>query len=269
MIKKTTLQLLLILLFPIIGFSQPTQFVILDGTNNEYIKIPDSDSINKTTLNNRTVEFWFRVDNASIVTKQMLYKERAIVRGVNIWIENDSLKLGMFSTNKDWYGTWFRHKIESNTWYHVALVLDNVGTSGLKFYLNGASVSSGKGGKLFTNEGDVYVGGSKSNNKSLFPKINTTWTNDKFEAIDDTKTEALTITYFDFKGAIGYFRIWNSARTQTEIDDNKDIKLTILNDSTERMVAYLDGNRVKYVTNTGSSAYTNPGGIRVQSNCCS
>jgi len=44
MIKKTTLQLLFILLLPLIGFSQPTQFVILDGT--ERIAMSSSTYVN-------------------------------------------------------------------------------------------------------------------------------------------------------------------------------------------------------------------------------
>ncbi|MCK5907477.1 MAG: LamG domain-containing protein, partial [Flavobacteriales bacterium] len=277
MIKKTTLQLLFILLLPLIGFTQPTQFIVLDGSQS--ILIPDSDSINDITLINRTVEFWFRVDDSSSATRQVIYKERASATGINFYVQSGKLYLGMYNDNQlssnTWWGSWFRKDIESHVWYHVALVLRDgstgaVGTDELEWYLNGNLQEKIGGGRLYKNAGNISIGKNDNNNK--YVKNTATWvpkTNgDVFEAVDEVYKETMS-GGLPFSGMIGNFRIWNSARTQTQIDSLKNIKLTTLNNPPEYMVAYLDGNRVKYIQDDadgGGSDYTLPAGIVFPSN---
>ena len=262
MIKKATLQILFILMLPIIGFSQPTEFVILNGTD-ESIVMESSNSVNAVTLNHRTVELYLRVDNNQTTTKQVVYEEGGAFHGLNIWIQGGSIYLGMWSqeaVSPQWFGTWFRADVESNKWYHVALVLDNtpsnINPGGLKWYLDGVLQDEGRSSTLYSRGQSGQIGHLLGD--SYQPLSNDgNFTGDKYEAITDQSGNLSNVSFF--KGAIGNFRIWNSSRSQEQINDNKSIKITTLNVAPENMVAYLEGNRIKYVENN-SLIFTNSAG---------
>ena len=257
------------LILPLIGFSQPAEYLILNGT--ESIKIPNTKNINTGTLHNRTVEFWFKADALPSDDKRyLIYEEGGNVRGINFWTYNGRLYLGMYNDKQDgetirWYGTWFRSGVLSaNTWYHVALVLDNGQSStsltadGLKWYLNGVLQDSRNGGALHNHPGDIQLA---SDEVGVFPK-GATWSDSPvvgsqyFEAsgtgdIVDEGTER-------FKGAVGLLKIWNSARSAQEIEANKNVKYTTsdLNVAPENLVAFLNGNHFEYVADDDSSKNT-------------
>ena len=57
----------------------PNEGYYLDGID-DFLPLENSDNINTLTVNNRTVEGYFKVDNAS--NRQVIYEEGGGVRGI-------------------------------------------------------------------------------------------------------------------------------------------------------------------------------------------
>ena len=258
MINKTITYMFMFVVIPLIGIAQPSNYVVLNGS--ESIKVGSTDDINtEDERYDRTVEFWFKADDVSHTDREVIYEEGGNVRGINFWVENGYVYLGIYNdadgTDK-WYGTWFRTAISSGQWYHVALVLragDNTGypvtlNEKLEWYLGGVLQDTGHGGVLHDHPGDIRISSTET---GVFPKYPASWTNDAYEATANTQIEDKRTSHFT--GAVGILRVWNSARTETQIYDNRNTLITTIEPdvNADGLVAYLNGDKV---TDTGGDS---------------
>ena len=232
----------------------PNDGFYLDGVD-DFLELADSDNINTTTVNNRTLEGYFKVDDAT--NRQVIYEEGGGSRGIIMYVENDYIVVGGFNrANSDytprWNGTFFREPISDDTWYHVALVFDNVTTpvnnpiaasdnTSLKWYLDGTLMDSRAGFEIRSHSGDVNLGYSDSNIR--YPNCGTWTAGGTSEYCFDSNSQSNSSNYF--AGNLWGFRIWDDVRTATEIDDNKDILITTV--GTDNLVAALDGDTITYL----------------------
>lgn len=181
----------------------PANALTLDGVD-EYILFPDTDAINSTTVPNRTVELWFRADDPSLATNQVIFDEGGATRGFAIYIRSNTLYVGGWNdsaSESNWTGTYLSTTdISPDTWHHVALVLDNGGltveSDKLIGYLDGVQFATGSGSQLWSHNGDISVGANT-------------------DALYDDGSNGSVGYYFD--GEVDDLRIWNVARTQSEI----------------------------------------------------
>jgi hypothetical protein len=110
---------------------------------NDRIYVENSDSINLILqLSNRSYSLNFKAND--VVTRQVIYEEGAHVNGLNIYILNNKLYAGAYSTSNGWAGEWVDHPILPNTWYSVVFVFSNSGD--LELYVDGVSVATYNGG---------------------------------------------------------------------------------------------------------------------------
>ena len=150
--------------------------VELDG-KNDLIQVKDSNDINIGTHAKRTISLWFQVDDKNISSqKQIIYEEGGVksgVGGLNIYIEDGLLYFGGWNQQQgNWSGTYLSSDdITSNTWHHVALVLDaeeglnTPQSKAFKAYLNGVKVGEGEGMELESHRDNIGIGGLNQTTK--------------------------------------------------------------------------------------------------------
>lgn len=222
-----------------------------NGTN-DYIRVPDTDAINEQDTRDRTVEFWFKTSD--ITTKQVLYKEGARAHGILFFIEDGQVYCGAYRNNGNHSNRrrFFRSAtgdITADTWYHIALTLENQNT--LKWYLDGVEKDSQNGFQINERGGNITI--SVNMGAVRFPgSLTNNW---EASSVGSSSSETYNGSLSDpdsenhyFTGHTSLLRIWNVARTQSEINTNKSTYLTSGTD----LVAYLDGNGIEYEP-TGSS----------------
>jgi len=244
---KNIIFLILSLFGLLLNAQPPTEGGVEFNGIDEYILVPDSDNINERIVENRTIETYFKVDDATNL--QTFYKEGGNVNSIKFMVEDGYLLVGCY---RDSGGTgkliYFRKAIQNNTWYHVALVLDNAST--LRFYLDGVLQDSRP--NFFAiprHPGDFELGRTSTNTR--YPDCDT-WTpaGTSEYCLDNISDNDATIRYFG--GHMWGFRIWDVARTGAEIDNNKDILIT---DTTtapgDDIIAYLDGESLTYLDSDG------------------
>jgi len=263
--KLYTLKVLLLLSFIAVA-QPPNDGYYLDGVD-DFIELDDSNNINTTIVRNRTIEGYFRVDDAT--GRQVIFEEGGNSRGILIYVENDYVVVGAYNRVDDyaptWNGTFFREPISDGTWYHVALVFENLSTpvnnpisasdnDGFKWYLDGTFMDAQAGFEIRGHSGDVNIGRTDSNMR--FPNCSPWTPGGSSEYCFNNNTQISSGNYF--AGNIWGFRIWNDVRTAAEIDNNKDVLITTV--GTDDLVAALDGNTVSYLnssdtvsTDTGSN----------------
>ena len=163
--------------------------VQFDG-NNDYLAIPNSAKINLSNHAQRTVSVWFNAEDINRANPQVIYEEGGQVRGLNIYLDDGQLYVGGWNVNEsNWQGTYLSSTaISSDTWHHVALVLDAapdvraVQPEVLFAYLDGVEVGRGSGSQLWSRPDGIGLGGlnqstkfhtgnSQNNNLSLLGKI--------------------------------------------------------------------------------------------------
>ena len=145
--------------------------VRLDG-NDDYIQVGNSSNIN---LGNpkaqRTVTAWFNFDDVNIADrKQVVFEEGGISRGLNIYVDNGQLYVGGWNVpESNWTGTFLStNGISSNTWHHVALVLDaapgntTVQSNVFTAYLDGVAFGQGDGSQVWAHGDGVAFGAINS-----------------------------------------------------------------------------------------------------------
>ena len=222
-----------------------------DGTSfngiDEFILMPDSDNINTTPVDNRTIETYFKVNDAT--NRQVFYKEGANVNTVKFYVEDGNLIVGSYrDSGGSGESIWFRTPISNNTWYHVAIVLDSAST--LRFYLDGVLQAENLNYfQLPVHPGNFEI--ARTQGQARYPNCNTWGTNSGVEeCLGDVTNNDSTVLYFG--GSVYGFRIWNDVRTAQEIDDNKDLIFTDPNIATgEGLIAFLAGNTMSYQDDSG------------------
>jgi len=202
--------LLFLFFIPSAVFAQQSS-LLFDGVDDKVV-IPDNPVFNPATA--LTVEAWINATQWKVQSHQgtIVGKDQSNTAGYVLRCGDN----GKLSFTVGSGGSWVEVKsaavMQSNTWCHVAGVLDN-GT--LTIYINGSPVASGASGPITVSTTDLQIGESTG-----FPgRV--------------------------FQGYIDEVRIWNVARTQQEIMDNDTIDLP----STEPgLVAYYKFNQVSGTT---------------------
>ena len=231
------------------SFAQPCDLGYeLNGTN-DFIKVPNTTNINSnnTAVANRTIETWFKTTDAT--TKQVIYEEGGGGNAILIYLDGDQLYSGAYRNNGS-SAEFFRSAagdIADDTWYHVAFVISTSGgTTTFLWYLDGVLQDSQTAFTVPKHTGDINLG----TNARLRYANCTTWaassvTGSSSEHCTNTVTASNTTKYY-FDGNIWGFRVWNSARTSTEINDNIDSELT----SGTNLVAYLVDDDIEYLNSS-------------------
>lgn len=248
-----------LLLLPFLAIAQPCELGYeLNGTN-DYIKIPNTTNINtnNTAVSNRTIETWFKVDN--ITTRQVLYEEGGAGTAIILYIEGGRVYCGAYKSNGS-LAEYFRSAngdINNNNWNHIAFIISTSGsTTTFSWYLNGVLQDNQIGFNIPKHTGDIQIG---RNAKLRYPNC-ATWsvsslTGSNSEHCTNTVTASNNTKYY-FDGNIWGFRIWNSARTTAQINNNINNELT----SGTNLVAYLDDDTVEYLNNSGNWATASANG---------
>lgn len=171
--------------------------------------------VGSTILNssrtNFSVEAWLNPSESLTASYgQIFLKQDSISFSLN------SLKLEARLNNGTWATYSSSASLRTNEWQHVALTKS--GTT-LTFYINGAVVyqNASAPSQISSNTKYVGVGGDGWNGSSTLTSPQTSL----------------------FAGGIDEVRVWAAARTQSEIQSNKDVKLS---GSTSNLHAYWDFN---------------------------
>ncbi|TNE68897.1 T9SS type A sorting domain-containing protein [bacterium] len=179
--------------------------ILFDGTN-DFLSIPYNSAF---TINKLTMEFWFKWSHSGSAV------EFVVSRGSEEW----EVHLGMGSNGIRFiprYGVYIDTPAEAFTpgeWTHFAAVYDPSQSLG-KIYINGVDATGATSGSLaqaiMVTNNPVNIGRRQVSQN------------------------------LHFAGEIDEFRIWNSARTQQEISDNKNSSLS--DDYYPDLVAYFQFN---------------------------
>jgi len=224
----------------------------LNGSD-DYITVPNTNAINLQNTQDRTIEFWFKTSD--ITTRQVLYEEGAQVNTLLFFIEDGRVYCGGYRANAQTSSNrrFFRTAIgdvEADTWVHVALTLEGADT--FKWYLNGNEKDVQDGFQVNVHTGDISLG--RNGGGIRYPStLVSNWTS---SAVGGSTSETYNHTFTsqnnadnNFLGSISLFRIWNVARTQTQVATNKSIFLT----TGTGLVAYQEGDEIYYVPNNGAA----------------
>ncbi|MEM9274673.1 MAG: LamG-like jellyroll fold domain-containing protein [Cyanobacteria bacterium P01_F01_bin.143] len=120
--------------------------------NDQGVLIPDHSSINTGgPYAERTIELWFKADNVN--GTQVLFEEGGTAGGLNIYLDNDQLNLGVWRSNQ---GQWLSETVQAKEIYHVVLTFDDGQLTG---YLNGGEIGSVAAGfsTIPSHSGDIAI----------------------------------------------------------------------------------------------------------------
>lgn len=146
---------------------------VMKFSGNEKLLLNSSSDINTQRINERTMAIVFRTGN-DVTSTQVVYEQGGTVRGLNIYIENDSLYSGGYDLNVDGDGTpswgWsgMRNLVSPN---QVCVLIFEYDVSGnvvvdgtIKSWLNGSLftdlLDNGGVGSLSSHPGQPGLGGT-------------------------------------------------------------------------------------------------------------
>ncbi len=158
---------------PVSGDPEATTGLLIDSTDRaaafdgdgDRILVPNHPQINSAgPYEQRTIEFWFRADD--VQRKQVLFEEGGWTRGLNAYLQQGRLYLQGWNTANDdsgsttpWGPFFVDTEVESDTTYHVALVLDQPNGT-LTGYVNGIEIGHVSGvGRFFLHLDRTAIGG--------------------------------------------------------------------------------------------------------------
>lgn len=233
------------------------QFPCSSGFNgngvDDFITVPDTDAINLQDTRNRTVEFWFKTPN--ITTRQVIYKEGGGSKAIVIYLEGGRIYLGAYrsgagsASNRRFFRSGIGD-VQENSWHHVALTLEDTTSPDLtfKWFLDGVEKDSQDGFQVDSRSGSINFARNGTNLRFPSDLLNNWTTSSVGSSMSETYNGTFTGTDgsdYTYIGNINLLRIWNVARTQSEIDSNKSTLLTNESD----LVAFSDADRVYYTPN--------------------
>ena len=136
--------------------------VSFDG-NDDYVGLANSTDINIGIHDSRTISLWFQAEDVTPDRQQVLYEEGGAARGLNIYLDAGELYVGGWNTPESgWSGTYLTtDEVSSNTWHHVALVLDGTETvqsDSFIAYLDGQEFARGEGSQLWSHSDGIGLG---------------------------------------------------------------------------------------------------------------
>ncbi|MFY7883824.1 MAG: LamG domain-containing protein, partial [Dolichospermum sp.] len=216
------------------------------SVNNGAIIIPDNNALDFTTK--YTFESWININayqNGTIMSKfDDDNNNRSFM--INMGETGDNTKICVIQTSS---GSWTNpiqwntgYTPTLNTWTHIAVVFDGtLGSNQIKLYVNGVLYSQTTWNyTLQPNTANVYLGGYDAAGNGLNSGANSRFLNGK---LDDV-------------------RFWNTARTQSEILNNKDAEIA----NTTGLVGYYKlnegiGSSVTDFSSTGNNGIFSASGV--------
>lgn len=176
-----------------------------DGVD-DYGYISNTNDINMSNVADRTIEVWFKCDDITKGSKQVVYEEGGHLNGFSIYVFESELYIGAWAQSNGWDGAYHTSSnIYSNQWHHAALVLD----SGTDFtaFLDGEEIGTTNNNvkQLPAHSGDISIGRNGDT---------------QFHDGDDNNDNSF------FDGSIDELRIWNEARLLDSIQANMYSELT-------------------------------------------
>ncbi len=150
------------------------------------VKFPNEDGINVGgPWTDRTIAAYFKCSDVSITDhKQTIFEEGGTTRGLAIYVFDGQVHVGAWNRAEyNWPGAWPSAEIDSDRWYHVALVLRDstnaVEDDKFEMWLDGKMIASEPGGQIFAHgaaigiahiNGDSFFhdGGAPGNNIHFF-----------------------------------------------------------------------------------------------------
>ena len=125
------------------------------------IKFPDEEGLNTGgPFTNRTIIAFFKCDDASIpAKKQIIFEEGGRTRGMVLYVFESKVYVAAWNRAEyNWPGAWPSADIDSERWYHVAMVLrdgtEAVEAGKFEMWLDGEMVVSEPGGQVFAHGAD-------------------------------------------------------------------------------------------------------------------
>jgi len=177
------------------------------GGTSDYVSIDDAADLNTSTYGRRTIMLWFKADTTT--GRQVIWEEGGDTDGLNIYIDSGNLYSGIWSDTYSYAGNWISTAISSNTWYHLALIVNN-GTmfpqgDKLKGYLNGTEFASGTGISLAPHPENIGMA----------------------KVREDTKFHDGTFSGdgYNFDGNLDEVKIYNAILTPAEIQSDYELTL--------------------------------------------
>lgn len=171
-----------------------------DGIN-DIVEVGNTSTINTNDHTQRTIEVYFKVDNKNISTrKQVLWEEGAGGAGVNLYIFDGRLYMGIYSHYQapaSFVGNWIdTDAIKNGQWHNAVLVFDGNAplNERLKGYLDGNLVGMKQLGTFSSAHGNSNAIGGLFNGSYFH------------DGIDDSRSGHF------FKGDIDEVRVWTTAR---------------------------------------------------------
>ncbi|MFQ5941743.1 MAG: ATP-binding cassette domain-containing protein [Nitrososphaerales archaeon] len=141
------------------------QALSFDGVD-DYVSIPNSHSINLGLHDKISISLWFKVNDKRLASKQVIWSQGGLSRGLNIYVFDSSLYIGGWNTpptESGWKGTFLSTpSIQSGKWHHVVLVLEGtemVQLDALRAYLDGQPFGGGDGSQLWEHSVGIGIGG--------------------------------------------------------------------------------------------------------------
>ena len=140
-----------------------------DGVDDG-VKLPDSNGLNTGgPFMNRTIAAFFKCTDVSITDhKQTIFEEGGRTRGFVINVFDGDVYVGAWNRAEyQWAGAWPSAEVESDRWYHVALVLRDttnvVEDDKFEMWLDGELIASEPGGQLFAHGDDTGIAHTNAN----------------------------------------------------------------------------------------------------------
>ncbi|MDO9261630.1 MAG: LamG domain-containing protein, partial [Flavobacteriaceae bacterium] len=207
---------------------------------SDYILLPDTDAININVVSNRTIEFWFKITDTN--RRQVIYEEGDNVKAIMYYVEGGYLYLGSYTGSSTYF---FRKPIVSNTWYHVAWVLNN---SYISWYLNGTLQDGMPASAIPSHPGDINLG--RSDGKLGYVSTTAVWTS-RGSSQYSTNIPVTDGNKNFFGGNIGLFRIWSVPRTSDQISVNMNTLITDVV-ANPTLIAYLYDDTLAFLQSNGT-----------------
>jgi hypothetical protein len=140
-----------------------------DGVDDG-VKLPDSNGLNTGgPFQNRTIAAYFKCSDVSITDhKQTIFEEGGRTRGFVIHVYDGQVYVGAWNRAEyQWPGAWPSAPVESDKWYHVAMVLRDgasaVEDDKFEMWLNGEMIASEPGGQLHAHGDNTGIAHTNQN----------------------------------------------------------------------------------------------------------
>ncbi len=143
--------------------------LMFDGVDDG-VKLPDSEGLNTGgPFMNRTIAAFFKCTDVNVTDqKQTIIEEGGRTRGFVINVFDGDVYVGAWNRAEyQWAGAWPSAEVESDRWYHVALVLrdtiNEVQDNKFEMWLDGEMIASEPGGQLFAHGDDTGIAHTNAN----------------------------------------------------------------------------------------------------------